>query len=79
MHGPVGVPTYIFIALLTDQVSQVLTTVGCGMRTDSSSGVIVGMTKGENLVVSYRTKSVLRFFYVKIDPCRYLRGTETFP
>jgi len=28
----------IFIALLTDQVSQVLTTVGCDMRTDSSSG-----------------------------------------
>ena len=42
MHGPVGVPTYVFSALLTDQVSQVLTTVGCDMRTDSSSGVIVG-------------------------------------
>jgi len=29
------VPTYIFSALLTDQVSQVLTTVVCDMRTDN--------------------------------------------
>jgi len=46
----VGVPTYVFSALLTDQVSQVLTTVGCDMRTDRLSVVIVGMTGGENFV-----------------------------
>ena len=43
MHGPVRVPTYVFSASHTDQVSQVLITVGCDMRTDSLSGVIVGM------------------------------------
>ena len=45
MHGPVGVPTYVFLALLTDQVSQVLTTVVCDMRTDRLSGVRLSLNR----------------------------------